>query len=179
MTLETNRLILRELTYDDFEALYNVLADSDIMEHYPYTFDENRVRNWIIRNIERYNTDGFGLWAVVLKESGEMIGDCGITMQSIDDKLLPETGYHIRKVQQNKGYAIEAAAECIRYGFEELHFDSLYSYMKYTNTSSARVAVKNGMKFIKEYADDENTVTKMYGISGQEWELKRSKNKNI
>jgi RimJ/RimL family protein N-acetyltransferase len=53
MKLETERLYLRELTEDDFEALYDVLADSDIMEHYPYIFDENRVRNWIAKNIER------------------------------------------------------------------------------------------------------------------------------
>ena len=76
--LETERLILREFTYDDFKPLYAVLGDSDIMKHYPYIFDENKVRNWIERNIERYRTDEFGLWAVVLKENGEMIGDCGI-----------------------------------------------------------------------------------------------------
>lgn len=47
MKTETDRLILREMTYDDYNALYNVLADSDIMCHYPYTFDEKRVRGWI------------------------------------------------------------------------------------------------------------------------------------
>lgn len=82
MILETERLTLRELTCDDYSALYAVLADSDIMEHYPYTFDGARVRRWIGRNMQRYETEGFGLWAVVLKETGEMIGDCGITMQN-------------------------------------------------------------------------------------------------
>ena len=52
--IETERLYLRELTESDFDSLYNVLADSDIMEHYPYTFDEKRDRGWINRNIERY-----------------------------------------------------------------------------------------------------------------------------
>lgn len=47
MVIETDRLILREMTEDDFDALYAVLADSDIMQHYPYTFDEDRVRGWI------------------------------------------------------------------------------------------------------------------------------------
>lgn len=61
MITETPRLILREMTQDDFSALYAVLADSDIMCHYPYTFDDNRVRNWINCNIERYETFGFGL----------------------------------------------------------------------------------------------------------------------
>ena len=93
MKMETRRLFLREMTIDDFEALYAVLADSDIMQHYPYTFDEMRVRNWISKNIERYRVFGFGLWAVCLKENGEMIGDCGLSMQSINGTILPEIGY--------------------------------------------------------------------------------------
>ena len=60
MQLTTSRLILREMTDADFDALYSVLADSDIMQHYPYTFDEARVRNWIVRNQERYRIFGFG-----------------------------------------------------------------------------------------------------------------------
>lgn len=83
MILETERLFLRELTPGDYDALYAVLADSDIMQHDPYTFDEARVRNWILKNMERYRVFGFGLWAVCLKETGEMIGDCGLTMQNI------------------------------------------------------------------------------------------------
>lgn len=47
MKIETARLYLRELTHEDFDALYKVLADSDIMQHYPYTFDEIRAQNWI------------------------------------------------------------------------------------------------------------------------------------
>ena len=61
MKTETDRLILREMTYDDYDALYNVFADSDIMCHYPYTFDEKRVRGWIEKNIHRYAVFGFGL----------------------------------------------------------------------------------------------------------------------
>ena len=95
MVIETERLLLREMTENDFDALYKVLADSDIMQHYLYTFDEVRVRNWIQRNIERYQTFGFGLWAVCLKETGEMIGDCGLTMQLINSEIKPEIGYHV------------------------------------------------------------------------------------
>ena len=79
--IKTDRLLLREMDENDYDALYAVLADSDIMQHYPYTFDETRVRGWISRNIERYQIFGFGLWAVCLRENGEMIGDCGLTMQ--------------------------------------------------------------------------------------------------
>ena len=102
MIIETERLYLREMTENDFDALYKVLADSDIMQHYPYTFDEARVRNWIQRNIERYRILGFGLWAVCLKETGEMIGDCGLTMQLINGQIRPEIGYHIRRDRQRR-----------------------------------------------------------------------------
>ena len=169
MILETERLTLRELTDDDHAALYAVLADSDIMAHYPYTFDEARVRRWIRRNRERYQQDGFGLWAVVLKETGEMIGDCGITMQNIHGTMLPEIGYHIRADRQRRGYASEAAAECIRYAFENLGFPAVYSYMKYTNIPSQRTAMKNGMKYIGEYPDPDNTYTRVYRITREEW----------
>ena len=81
MILETERLFLREMNMDDFDALYVVLADSDIMQHYPYSFDVKRVREWIVRNMKRYEENGFGLWAVCLKDTGEMIGDCGLTGQ--------------------------------------------------------------------------------------------------
>lgn len=59
--LETERLYLREMTNDDYDALYAVLADSNIMQHYPYSFDESRVRSWISRNCERYARDGYDL----------------------------------------------------------------------------------------------------------------------
>ena len=101
--IKTERLFLREMTEQDFDALYAVLSDSDIMRHYPYTFDEKRVRGWISKNIERYNIFGFGLWAVCLKESGDMIGDCCLTMQIINGQIRPEIGYHIRKGQAKKG----------------------------------------------------------------------------
>ena len=169
MILETERLILREMDQNDFNSLYAVLADSDIMEHYPYTFDEVRVRNWITRNMERYSKDGFGLWAVVLKETGEMIGDCGITMQPIHGQWLPEIGYHIRKDQQRKGYASEAAAACIRYVFENYDFPAVYSYMKHTNIPSQRTAMKNGMVFIEKYPDLDNGTTCVYGITIAQW----------
>jgi len=65
MVIETERLLLREMTKNDFDSLYKVLGDSDIMQHYPYTFDEIRVRNWIERNMERYRILGFGLWQYV------------------------------------------------------------------------------------------------------------------
>lgn len=59
MKIITKRLVLREMDKNDFDDLYKVLADSDIINHYPY--DNNRVSNWINKNIDRYKIFGFGL----------------------------------------------------------------------------------------------------------------------
>lgn len=169
MMIETPRLFLREMNEADFDALYQVLADSDIMQHYPYTFDEARVRGWIRRNMERYQIFGFGLWAVCLRDSGEMIGDCGLTMQLINGQIKPEIGYHIRADQQRRGYAKEAAAAVRDWAFRHTPFNVLFSYMKYTNAPSYKTAMSWGCRFVEEYADDVNEVTKVYAITREEW----------
>ena len=170
MMIETARLVLRELTEEDFEALYSVLADADIMQHYPYAFDEDRVRNWIARNIERYRVFGFGLWAVCLKETGEMIGDCGLTMQLINGQIRPEIGYHIRRDRQRQGYAGEAAIAVRDWIFRHTPFNVIYSYMKDTNEASARTAEAYGCKLVEEYRDEDNGITKVFAISRGEWQ---------
>ncbi|MBP5310577.1 MAG: GNAT family N-acetyltransferase [Lachnospiraceae bacterium] len=157
--LETDRLFLREMNIDDFDALYKVLADRDIMQHYPYTFDEKRVSDWIERNMNRYRDNGFGLWAVCLKDTGEMIGDCGLTLQNIEGEMLPEIGYHIRADHQRKGYAKEAAAAVRDWAFTNTDYPALYSYCKYTNVGSYKTAESIGMHFEKEYPDSENQIT--------------------
>ena len=169
MIIETERLFLREMDENDFDALYEVLADADIMQHYPYTFDENRVRNWIQRNIERYRIFGFGLWAVCLKETSEMIGDCGLTMQLINGKIKHEIGYHIRADKQRNGYAKEAAIAVRDWTFNNTPFQIVYSYMKYTNEPSVKTAISYGCKQVDEYNDDENEITKVFAISKDQW----------
>ena len=169
MIIETERLFLREMTENDFDALYNVLADSDIMQHYPYTFDEARVSKWIQRNIERYQIYGFGLWAVCLKETGEMIGDCGLTMQLINGQIKPEIGYHIRADKQRNGYAREAAIAVRDWTFHNTPFHIVYSYMKATNEPSVKTALAYGCKLVDVFQDDENTLTKVFAISRDQW----------
>lgn len=169
MILETERLFLRELTPGDYDALYAVLADSDIMQHDPYTLDEARVRNWILKNMERYRVFGFGLWAVCLKETGEMIGDCGLTMQTINGSILPEIGYHIAKAHQRRGCAKEAARAVRDWTFSHTPFGMVYSYMKEDNTASAAAARANGMRLLDTFTDAEGAQTAVYGLSRAEW----------
>ena len=169
MVIETEHLLLREMRENDFDALYRVLVDSDIMQHYPYTFDDARVRGWINRNIERYKILGFGLWAVGLKDTGEMIGDCGLTMQLINGQIKPEIGYHIRADKQRKGYAKEAAIAVRDWTFNNTPFNIVYSYMKYTNEASAKTAMSYGCKQVDEFTDEINEITKVFAISRDDW----------
>lgn len=169
MQIETQRLILRKMNADDYSSLYAILSDPETMRFYPAPFDEEKVKNWITRNQQHYATDGLGLWTVVLKETGEVIGDCGITMQPIHGQMLPEIGYHIHKNHRRKGYAAEAARRCMEFVFTKTDFPAVYSYMKHDNIPSYGVAMKNGMQFIEEYDDPVNTRTRVYGITREEW----------
>ena len=88
--IETSRLILREYTLDDFDELYKMLSDPITMKHYLKPYDEEGARRWISWSLDNYKKYGFGLWAIELKETGQFIGDCGITIQNIDGELLPD-----------------------------------------------------------------------------------------
>ena len=171
MILETARLVLREYTHDDFEAIFEILSDAETMRHYPKPYDEEMTRLWIERNIERYKKYGFGLWAVTLKETGKFIGDCGITIQNIDGEFLPEIGYHIHKKHWRQGFGSEAASAVRDWAFENTEYNCLYSYMKYTNVESYSTAASIGMKKVKEYPDEKNEISYAYAITRQEWKL--------
>ena len=84
------------------------------------------------------------------KGSGEFIGDCGITIQNIDNEMLPEIGYHIHKKYWRRGFAKEAACEVIDWVFHNTQYNTIYSYMKYTNVGSYSTAIANGMKKVKK-----------------------------
>lgn len=173
MKIETKRLILREYTTEDFDALYEILSDPETMQHYPAPFTEESTRGWISWNLQNYRAYGFGLWAVTLKETGEFIGDCGLTIQNIDGEQLPEIGYHIHKKYWRRGFGSEAARAVRDWAFENTAYDCLYSYMKYTNVGSCSTAAANGMKRIKEYPDEKNHISYAYAITRKEWEALR------
>lgn len=157
--LETPRLLLREMDISDMHSLRMILQDEKVMYAYNGAFDEQETVMWMQKQLQRYKDFGFGLWAVVLKESGEMIGQCGITMQEYNDTIVPEIGYLLAYKHWHKGYAIEAAAACRDYGFSTLHFDAIYSIIRDNNIASQKVAIRNGMtpidSVIKYYRGEE------------------------
>lgn len=152
--LETQRLYLREMEQGDFAALAALLQDSDVMVYYSHDFTDADVQEWLDRQRKRYEEYGFGLWAACLKETDAMIGQCGIAMQPVKGEMVPEIGYLFQKEYWHKGFAIEVAAACREYGFSKLGFNELYSLIRNTNTSSQKVAVRNGMRYRFTYTAD-------------------------
>ena len=136
MILETKRLYMREMSRSDFDPICKILQDEETMYAYEGAFRDDEVWEWIDRQILRYDKLGHGLWAVILKESEELIGQCGLTMQQWKDREVLEIGYLFRREYWHKGYAIEAARACRQYAFEELGAEEVCSIIRDTNTAS-------------------------------------------
>lgn len=150
VVLETSRLILREFEPDDADALAQVLSDPVTMQYYPAPYDRAGVENWIARNRQRYEHDAVGLWAMLLKGTGELIGDCGILRQLVEGEFFYEIGYHLRKGHWGRGYATEAARACRDWGFANLTAEMMISLIRPENIRSQRVAERNGMTVWKQ-----------------------------
>ncbi|MDR2889085.1 MAG: GNAT family N-acetyltransferase [Lachnospiraceae bacterium] len=155
MILETKRLILREMTSYDFPALEWILQDRQTMYAYEGAFNSEETDNWLNKNLERYRDDGIGLWAVVLKSSGKIIGQAGLTWQEVNGKPVLEVGYLFNRSYWGNGYATEAAIACKEYGFERFAVGEIYSNVRDINIASMNVAIRNGMtvreRFVKHY----------------------------
>ena len=155
--LETDRLLLRELTRRDFAALCTMLQDDEVMYAYEGALSDDDAQAWLDRQLHRYARDGFGLWAVVLKETGELIGQCGLTLQDVDAQGTRgvEVGYLFCREFWHRGFATEAARACRDFAFDELGAGEVFSVVRDTNVASQSVALRNGMvprrTFVKHY----------------------------
>lgn len=155
MLIETPRLTLREMTEHDLPALSAILQDEETMAAYEGAFNEAMVSDWLQRMLVRYREDGFGLWAVTLRETGEMIGQCGLTKQHIMNEDVVEVGYLFNRAFWHRGFALEAAAVCRDYAFQTLGTQRVYAQVRDTNIASMNVAIRLGMtirgRFEKHY----------------------------
>lgn len=144
LQIETTRLRLRELTLEDAPAMGAIWGDAETMRWYPRALTREEIEEWIGRQMSRYPS-GTGLLGMVLKETAELIGDCGPTWQEVDGVAEVEIGYHVHRAHQGRGYATEAARQARDYGFTELGRESVISLIRPENGPSRRVAEKNGM----------------------------------
>ena len=155
--IETDRLQLREMTEADLPSLGKILQDPEVMYAYEHAFSDEEVREWFDRQVHRYELyeHRYGLWGVILKETGEMIGQCGLTLQDTKEGQVLEIGYLFQKAYWHQGYATEAAIACKNYAFEVLGEEEVYSIIRDNNIASQNVARRNGMtvtsRYVKHY----------------------------
>ena len=167
--ISTERLVLRRLTPDDFDAVCRIHSDPEVMWVYGGVFSEQQTREWMQRNLDRYVRDGVGFFAITLKNTGELIGCGGIIMQETDQGVEPEVGYQMRRDQQGKGYATEMARGCMEYAFNVLTANHIISLIRPDNMPSRRVAEKNGLIVDREmmFHDMPHLV---YRLTKEQWE---------
>jgi RimJ/RimL family protein N-acetyltransferase len=143
--LETTRLILRPMRADDLPGLWSVFADDRVMAAFNAPpFDAHQIRAWIDRNLDHQQRFGYGLSTVILKSTGEIIGDCGLEHLT-DDLTEAELGYDLRSDQWNHGLATEAATAVREYALRTLGLRRVFSLIRVGNQASRRVAEKAGM----------------------------------
>jgi ribosomal-protein-alanine N-acetyltransferase len=148
--IETDRLRLRAFTPDDLDELYMVFGDAEVMKYIsggiPRTLEATRAG--LLRTIEGWGNRGFGLWAVAEKDSGRVIGYCGLIF--LDNTTEIEVAYGLAKSSWGKGFATEAARASLRYGFEELKLERIVAVVNHGNVPSQRVLEKLGMKYTRD-----------------------------
>jgi RimJ/RimL family protein N-acetyltransferase len=147
--LTTERLRLRRYRREDLEALVPVLGDPGSMRYYPHPFSRDECAAWIEWQLQHYATDGFALWAIELRETGEFVGDCGPAVRTVDGIREVEVGWHVHPEHQNHGIATEAGLACRDYVFQTLGLTRLISLVRPENIPSCRVAEKIGMRVEK------------------------------
>ena len=148
--IETDRLFMRKMTYDDIPSLNKILQDEKTMYAYEHAFSDEEVVSWLEKKMKYYETYGFGLFGMILRETGEFIGQCGITMQDFSGKSVPEIGYLLNRDFWHNGYATEAALAMKKYAFDVLSFKEVYSIIRDTNIASQNVAKRVGMRSVGE-----------------------------
>jgi [ribosomal protein S5]-alanine N-acetyltransferase len=154
IAIETPRLILRELTLADVDALAAMYADDEVMRFIGAggVLGREDAERSIDRQLDSYRERGFGEWATVLRESGEMVGLCGlIVWPDIDGVEELEVAYLLNRTAWGRGLGTEVAAAIRDWAVLRLGRERLVSCIYPQNTASIRVAERNGMRFERDF----------------------------
>lgn len=145
VVMETERLLIRRITRKDMDALLAIMGKPEVMYAWEHGFTKKDVRKWINRQLTRYRKDGFGYFAVILKESGKLIGQAGLMKSTINGNEAIELGYMLDNAYRYHGYGTEAARACLEYAFGRLALKTVCCSIRPENVASIRVAEKLGM----------------------------------
>ena len=144
--LETERLTLRELEPNDLDFLASMMADPDVSHHYDRRFSREASEQWLNRQLERYATDGHGMWLAVEKATGAPVGQVGLVIQTVENRRRPEIGWLLDRPQWGKGYATEGGAAVRDAAFSRWKYPEVISLIRPANLPSQRVAERIGLK---------------------------------
>jgi ribosomal-protein-alanine N-acetyltransferase len=151
LQLETPRLCLRLMQSSDIDDLLKIFGDPQVMASFGgATFNREQMELWTHRNIDHQIQHGYGLFSVLLKSEGLLIGDCGLEHMKLDGDQVTELGYDFRSDYWNQGFATEAATAVRDCAFNVLNLPRLISLIRVGNAASRRVSEKIGMRFVAE-----------------------------
>ena len=153
--LETERLVLRRLLPSDLDNLYNLYKDPEIRKFFPegvLSYEETKEElEWFLNGHPRHPE--LGLWATILKGTGEFVGRCGLLPWTFDDQDEVEIAYMIAKTHWRQGLGSEAARGIMDYAVDQLGLSRLICLIDKDNEASIKVATSLGMTFEKEVDD--------------------------
>ena len=156
--IETGRLLLRPMRPEDVDELLHIFADPAVMASFGVApFDRPQMERWVRRNLDHQARYGYGLYSVILKANGLLVGNCGLEHLEDGDAREAELGYDFRSDYWNRGLATEAAAAVRDHAFGVLEIPRLISLIRQGNAASRRVAEKIGMRHeadITRYGQD-------------------------
>jgi ribosomal-protein-alanine N-acetyltransferase len=158
---ETQRLLLRTVTPEDFEDIYEMASDQDVMRFVAGTKSKAETKQWVDWILRAYDSDGVCFWAVELKETGNFIGMVGLLAKEVGALNEIELAYRIKKDFWRNGYAKEAAKACERYAFETLGIERMIALIHPENEASKIVAERIGMNYEK-HVDYQGTDCHVY-----------------
>lgn len=151
--IETSRLRLRDWEEGDLKPFIELNADEKVMTYFPKTLSTEETMLFYKTIVSEFKECGFGLYAVELKRNKEFIGFIGFHRATFEADFTPciEIGWRLKKEAWGKGYATEGAKACLKYGFNTLNFNNVYSFTADVNKPSINVMIKIGMRFIKTF----------------------------
>ena len=145
-TLSTDRLVLRRWCDDDREPFAALNADPVVMEHFQRPLSQAESDDFVDRIEAHFDAAGWGLWAVEVPGVAPFIGYVGLWPAEYVAPGTVEVGWRLAASSWGHGYAPEAAAESLRFAFEDLHRDEMVSFTVPQNTNSRRVMEKIGLR---------------------------------
>jgi RimJ/RimL family protein N-acetyltransferase len=168
---QTGRLYFRKLDSEDFDTWLRFCEDPDSLRYFAFSETDPadvKCQQWFDKIAWRYENSKGGMNALIDKESGRFVGQCGLLVQTVDEQEELEIGYSLMPESRGLGYALEAAAKCRDHAFQNELADSLISIIHPDNIASQNVALKNGMKLSKQTVYSGMPVN-IYRIMKAEW----------